>query len=242
VALFLFSHFIGRQQTVTEETGQATEGQVSDASQQVQATQTTPAPAVQATATPTMDDGEVKRLRDEAAKHRTEKNAVKSELEKLRAELDKLQAASLTEQERKEKEHTKAVEKAAQLEAQLAEATKRNQELLLRTAVQAAAVKLGIVDPDAAYLLLDKTQVEPIDGKIDNAKIEAALTELLKAKTYLRGVAHITATNPAKSAGLDPNVETSEQRRARIYGGGLDIFDAKQAKARGGGVIMPWDS
>jgi hypothetical protein len=228
---------------VTEETGQATEGQVSDASQQPQAGQTTPAPAVQVAAPPTVDDSELRKVREEAARHRTEKNAVKSELEKLRAELDKLQAASMSEQERKDKEHNKAVEKAAQLEAQLAEATKRNQELLLRTAVQAAATKLGIVDPDAAYLLLDKTQVEPSeDGKIDTAKIEAALTELLKAKTYLRGVAHITATNPAKSAGLDPNVETSEQRRARIYGGGLDIFDAKQAKARGGGVIMPWDS
>jgi hypothetical protein len=228
---------------VTEETTQAEAGQELTTSQQPQVGQTTPTPAVQATVTPTVDDSEVKRLRDEAAKHRTEKNAVKSELEKLRAELDKLQAASMSEQERKEKEHSKAVEKAAQLEAQLAEATKRNQELLLRTAVQAAAVKLGIVDPDAAYLLLDKTTLEPSDdGKIDTAKIEAALTELLKAKTYLRGVAHITATNPAKSAGLDPNAETSEQRRARIYGGGLDIFDAKQAKARGGGVIMPWDS
>jgi hypothetical protein len=228
---------------VTEETSQAEAGQESTTSQQPQVGQTTPAPAVQVAATPTVDDGEVKRLRDEAAKHRTEKNAVKSELEKLRAELDKLQAASMSEQERKDKEHNKAVEKAAQLEAQLAEATKRNQELLLRTAVQAAATKLGIVDPDAAYLLLDKTQIEPSDdGKIDTAKIEAALTELLKAKTYLRGVAHITATNPAKSAGLDPTVETYQQKAARIYGGGLDIFDAKQAKARGGGVIMPWDS
>jgi hypothetical protein len=228
---------------VTEETNQAEAGQELTTSQQPQAGQTTPAPVTQAVTAPTVDDSEVKRLRDEAAKHRTEKNAVKSELEKLRAELDKLQAASMSEQERKDKEHNKAVEKAAQLEAQLAEATKRNQELLLRTAVQAAATKLGIVDPDAAYLLLDKTQVEPSDdGKIDTAKIEAALTELLKAKTYLRGVAHITATNPAKSAGLDPNAETPEQQRARIYGGGLNPFDPKAAKARGGGVIMPWDA
>jgi chromosome segregation ATPase len=230
---------------VTEETNQAEAGQEPITSQQPQAGQTTPAPAVQATVGRSAEEleADLKKANAEAAKHRTDKNLVKSELEKLRAELDKLQAASMSEQERKDKEHNKAVEKAAQLEAQLAEATKRNQELLLRTAVQAAATKLGIVDPDAAYLLLDKTQVEPSDdGKIDTAKIEAALTELLKAKTYLRGVAHITATNPAKSAGLDPNVETSEQRRARIYGGGLDIFDAKAAKARGGGVIMPWDS
>jgi hypothetical protein len=94
------------------------------------------------------------------------------------------------------------------------------------------------VDPDAAFVLLrDTTGIEPDEhGALDTKKIEAALRELLKAKPYLMGVPQTSAANPAKS---DPTVqrESDDQRRARLHGGGYNIFDADNARKRGGGVV-----
>ena len=149
-----------------------------------------------------------------------------------------IETASLSEQEKKDKEYQRAQEQAADLAAQLAEQTKRNQELQARSIVQAAAARLGIVDPDAAFVLLrDTTGIEPDEhGALDTKKIEAALRELLKAKPYLMGVPQTSAANPAKS---DPTVqrETPEHQRARLMGGGYNIFDAENARKRGGGVV-----
>lgn len=228
--------------TVSEETTTTEDGQARSTSPTPQAGQTPAETTPQAGNAALSADALAKELEDarrEAAKHRTEKNSVKSELDKLKAELDKLQAAQLTEEERKTKEYQKAQERAAALEAQLAETLKRNQELQLKTAVQAAAVKLGVIDPDAAYLLLDKTALAPTDnGETDPAKVETAVKALLTAKPYLRGGGPQTsAANPAKST--QERSEGDNDRRQRLYGGGVNVFDASQAKQRGGGVIWP---
>lgn len=226
---------------MTEENTPTEDSQARSTSQQPQAGQTPAETTPQAGNAALSADVLAKELEDarrEAAKHRTEKNSVKSELDKLKAELDKLQAAQLTEEERKTKDYQKAQERAAQLEAQLAETLKRNQELMLQTAVQAAAVKLGVIDPDAAYLLLDKTSLTTENGETDAAKVETAVKALLTAKPYLRGGGPQTsAANPAKSA--QERTEGDNDRRQRLYGGGVNVFDTSQAKARGGGVIWP---
>lgn len=229
---------------MTEETTKTEDGQAPSTSPTPQAGQTAADAAPQAGKGLTADEheAELKKLREEAARHRTEKNTYKSELDKFKAELEKLQAAQLTEEERKTKEYQKAQEKAAQLEAQLAEATRRNQELQLRTAVQAAAgsPKIGISAQavQAAYLLLNKADLGVSDsGEIDTAKLEKALGELVKEHPYLRGGGGSTsAANPARGVPGEQR-ETTEQRRARLNGGGVDIFDEAQVKARGGGVI-----
>ena len=205
-----------------------------------QAGQTAPEPAPPVGRTLDADAlaKELDETRKEAAKYRTERKTLADEMKALQAKLTALETASLSEQEKKDKEYQRAQEQAAALAAQLAETTKRNQELQARAIVQAAAGRLGVVDPDAAYVLLrDNAGVEPDEhGALDAKKIEAALRELLKAKPYLMGVPQTSAANPAKS---DPTVtrESDEQRRARLHGGGYNIFDADNARKRGGGVV-----
>lgn len=181
---------------------------------------------------------ELEEARKDAAKYRTERKTLAQQLEQFKAELDKLQSANLSEQEKKDKEYQRAQEQAAALAAQLAETQKRNQELQARSIVQAAAARLGIVDPDAAFVLLrDTVGIEPDEhGALNTKKMEADLRELLKAKPYLMGVPQTSAANPAKS---DPTVqrESDEQRRARLNGGGYNVFDADNARKRGGGVV-----
>lgn len=181
---------------------------------------------------------ELEDARKEAAKYRTERKTLAEQLEQFKAELDKLQTAQLSEQEKKDKEYQRAQAKAADLEAKLAETAKRNQELQARTLVQAAAVPLGIVDPETVYLLLrEQGKLEPDEaGALDAKRVTEALRDLLKAKPYLLGTPTTSAANPAKT---DPSVqqETVEARRARLMGGGDNIFDAERARKRGGGVV-----
>ena len=181
---------------------------------------------------------ELEEARRDAAKYRTERKTLAQQLEQFKAELDKLQSANLSEQEKKDKEYQRAQQKAAELEAKLAETAKRNQELQARTLVQAAAVPLGIVDPETVYLLLrEQGKLEPDEaGNLDAKRVTEALRDLLKAKPYLLGTPTTSAANPAKT---DPSVqqETVEARRARLMGGGDNIFDAERARKRGGGVV-----
>ena len=96
---------------------------------------------------------ELKEAREEAAKYRTARKQQADELKTLQEKLAALEAANLSEQEKKDKEYQRAQQQASELAAQLAETKKRNQELQARTLVQAAAVPLGIVDPETVYLL-----------------------------------------------------------------------------------------
>ena len=84
-----------------------------------------------------------------------------------------------------------AMTEAERLKAEKEEAEKRAQdamskanELLLKAEVKQAAVDLGIVDPDAAYALMERENVEVNDGAITGVK--EALTQLLEAKPWLK--------------------------------------------------------
>lgn len=181
---------------------------------------------------------ELKEARDEAAKYRTARKQQADELKALQEKLAALETASLTEQEKKDKEYQRAQREAEELKAKLAEQTQRSQELQARAIVQATAARLGVIDPEAAFVLLrDQKALEPDEaGNLDAKQVQAALQELVKAKPYLLGAPTTSAANPAKS-GTDVQSETDEARRARLFGGGDNIFDAKRAKQRGGGVI-----
>lgn len=102
------------------------------------------------------------------------------------------QQASLTETER--------------LKAQVAEHEKEREtwaaqrrEQALQIAVQQAATRLGIVDPEAALLLV-RAKIE-FDGNGTPQGVDAALTELLAAKPYLRAGQGVGTTNPPRGAG-----------------------------------------
>jgi len=99
----------------------------------------------------------------------------------------------------------KAQERAAELEKQLLQAAEAQKAMAMQADITAKAAKLGIVDPDAAYRLLDKGAIEYGDeGKPTNT--EALLVAMLKERPYLAGTGS-SAMNPAKTGNtLDPTI------------------------------------
>ena len=133
----------------------------------------------------------VRQLRDEAAKHRTEKALAQ-------AELKKLQDAQLSDAERQSK-------RLAELEAAAQRFDADKRDLQARLTVEREARKLGVIDEDAAYRLLDSSKLKfDDDGRPTNAG--DLLKDLVKERPYLSGQAPqanpgTSATNPARSRG-----------------------------------------
>ncbi|HMN13727.1 MAG TPA: hypothetical protein PKD55_15540 [Bellilinea sp.] len=91
--------------------------------------------------------------------------------------------------ERAEAEKTelqKAQELAAQREKQINDLLASQKALSTQNDVTAKAAKLGIVDPDAAFKLLDTAKLE-YDESGRPSNTEALLQSLLKDKPYLAG-------------------------------------------------------
>lgn len=98
---------------------------------------------------------------------------------------------------------------AQRLQAQLAEAQKREatttarlRELALINAVQAAAQKVGIVDAEVALALIQGAI--QFDGDGNPQGVEAALTELVKAKPFLKAqsAGSGSPTNPPRGGAM----------------------------------------
>jgi type VI protein secretion system component VasK len=103
--------------------------------------------------------------------------------------------------ERKQSEMS-ALEKAqaqnAELQKQLAQAAEAQKALALQSAIVSMSAKLGIVDADAAFKLLDKGAIEfGDDGKPKN--VEALLQAMLKDKPYLSMTGSTSPMNPGKT-------------------------------------------
>ncbi len=147
------------------------------------------------------------------------------------AEFDKLQDANKSELEKAQETARKAEEKGA---AALSAANER----LVRAEVKLIASQMGIIDPDAALALMDRSAVKVNDaGEVEGVK--AALDKLVKDKAYLLGQnsgSGTSATNGAR--GGNQQQETDAQRRARVYGSGGSPFDPAAMRAMGGGVIF----
>lgn len=101
----------------------------------------------------------------------------------------KSKAAKFDELEEKNKDElTKANDRATAAEARATKAEERAQQLSKRTAVVAAAVRAGAVDPDAVFALIDSDAVTiGDDGQVKGA--DDAVKDLLEAKPYLVGKA-----------------------------------------------------
>ena len=117
---------------------------------------------------------------------------------------DDLKALVKAARERQASEQTEA----QRMQAQLAEYQKKEQSWAaekraqaLQIAVQAAAQKAGIVDAEVALALI-RGQIE-FDAEGAPQGVEAALTELVKSKPYLRAGAGNSAnpTNPGRQGG-----------------------------------------
>jgi hypothetical protein len=115
-------------------------------------------------------------------------------------------------------ELAKAQERAALLEKQLADAAEKQKALMTQNDIAAKAAKLGIIDPDAAYKLLNRSELEyGDDGAPTNT--ETLLVALLKDKPYLAGSGS-SAMNPAKRAVDDIDPVLLAARKAAGLGKG----------------------
>jgi chromosome segregation ATPase len=125
-------------------------------------------------------DSELARARSEAAKYRTE-------LREAQAQLKDLADAQKERDDAEKSELQKATERATNLEGQVSERDQKLRDLTLAQEVYKAAQKLDIVDPDAAFQLLDKKAVEYEGEQPKN--IDDLLTSLVEAKPYLKRTA-----------------------------------------------------
>lgn len=149
--------------------------------------------------TPATDDGqdgeqldaaslmaELKRVRREAAKYRTD-------LRQLQAQAEEAQRAQLPEVDRLKADLAAAQRQLTEREAQVAEQR-------LRSAVLTAAARQGFVDPEDAFRMLDREALAlGENGAVDG--IEEHLVALRKAKPYLVRSAAAPALQPTNPAG-----------------------------------------
>jgi hypothetical protein len=87
----------------------------------------------------------------------------------------------------------------AELEAQLLALQEERQQVLVRASVDRAAARLGIVDPDAAYKLLDLAAVE-YDEQGRPTNVEQLLERLVQERPYLRAQV-VSPANPEQPRG-----------------------------------------
>ncbi len=137
------------------------------------------------------------------AQHKAER-ARAAELEtKLKAFED----AKLSDTERLTK-------RIAELERQHTDASRAQQERILRYEAQLAASKLAIVDPDAAVKLMDWSALE-YDEAGQPTNIESVLKELVKQRPYLAATAapapQPSPTNPARQTPTGARTYTVSQ-------------------------------
>ena len=120
---------------------------------------------------------------------RDERNKFKdyNELKARAGRADELEQAQLTEAEKMEARAIEAEKKVTDAQAQIADA-------MIASQVKVRASQMGVVDPDAAFLLLDRTNVQYADGAVTG--VDDAIASLLEDKPYLRGTNRTPNINP----------------------------------------------
>ena len=133
-------------------------------------------------------------------------------------ELKGLVQAKRQAEEAQNSEMQKLQEREKKKKKQLADAAEKQKALMTQSDITAKAAKLGIIDPDAAYRLLDTSKLE-YDEAGQPTNSEALLTGLLKDKPYLAGGAS-SAMNPAKRVVDDIDPVLLAARKAAGLGKG----------------------
>ena len=122
----------------------------------------------------TYDEAHVKKLNNEAAGYRVERNELKKQVEDLTGKLKAFEDKGKSDLER-------LADEKAELERKLKDVERGRVLADLRATVVAEASKLNIVDPDVAFRLLDISEFEDTTPK----SVAKALTTLIKDKAYL---------------------------------------------------------
>ena len=137
-----------------------------------------------------------------------------SDLKTRAARADELEQEKLTDTEKMEARAVEAERKVADAQQQIASA-------MIASEVKIRASAMGIVDPDAAFVLLDRTNVRyDADGGVSG--VDDALTNLIEAKPYLRSNNRTPNINPESGQPVTPVKLTTQQREVAVYMGLTD--------------------
>ena len=154
----------------------------------------------------TFTQDEVNRMMGQARRDARSQFSDYSELKSRAAKADELEQANLTEAERLEARVSDAEKRATDAQGQVSNA-------MIASEVKVRATQMGIVDPDAAFLLLDKKNVayNVTDGV---SGVDDALAQLLEDKPYLRAGNRTPNINPETGQAAPPVRLTVDQREA----------------------------
>jgi myosin heavy subunit len=135
----------------------------------------------------TYDESYVKKLRGEAATHRTKLRETEERMAKLEKKLAEEEKKKLSDSERTQVELQETKDELAKLQADLDQRSQLSREVQLEADVVKIAVlpDLGIVDPDAAYKLLDRDALEFDDETGRATNIREVLDALVEERPYL---------------------------------------------------------
>jgi flagellar biosynthesis GTPase FlhF len=144
----------------------------------------------------------VKKLRSEAAEYRRR-------LRELEQTVKQHEESKLSETEKLQK-------RLAELEREQANYQRERQERTLKYEVMLAASRMGIVDPEAAYKLLDLASIEfEEDGTPKN--VEKALRDLIAKRPYLASGAAGSPMNPARGQSSPATFTRSQLRDPTFF-------------------------
>ena len=160
----------------------------------------------------TFSQEEVNRLQAQVRREVRGQYGDYAQLKERAAKADELEKAQLSDQDKLEARAHEAERKAEAAIQQVASA-------VIASEVKVRASQMGIIDPDAAYLLLDRTNLSYAeDGKVSG--VDDALTQLMEDKPYLKGL-------PSRAPNLNPQtgepapalrLTTDQLEAARLMG------------------------
>ena len=141
--------------------------------------------------------------------------AERKKRQQAESKVSEFEKAAMTDAERRAAEADEARKAAEEARTEL-RATR------VEYAVRAKASEMGIVDPEAAYRLLDSSSFDPDDATALGKQVEAALTELVTRKPYLKGATNATSpangqTRGAKVLSLDDLRALTEDEIAALW-------------------------
>ena len=169
---------------------------------EVEPTTTEPTPAPEQTFT----QEQVNRMQAQTKRETRQQFADYSDLKTRAARADELEQEKLTDAERMEARAVEAERKVADAQQQIASA-------MIASEVKVRASVMGVVDPDAAFVLLDRSNVR-YDAADGVTGVDDALNSLLEAKPYLRGTNRPPNLNPESGQPVTPVRLSPQQREA----------------------------
>jgi|TARA_R110002110_G_scaffold27587_2_gene100024 phage I-like protein len=167
----------------------------------------------------TFTQEEVNRMQAQTRRDERGKFSDYGDLKARAAKADELEQAQLSDTQKLEARAIEAERKAVEAQEQIASA-------MIASEVKIRASALGVIDPDAAYLLLDRSNVR-YDAADGVSGVDDALASLLDAKPYLKGTNRTPNINPESGQPVATIRLTAEQREAAKY---LGMSEEQYAK------------